>query len=250
MFLGGRYRKLARDVPQSEWILDGKRKGRSSVDEIISEKVQAAFGTRVTNFHAAGREDADVRMLGKGRPFILELADATNLPVTQQQMQQLQAQINEPSGLNSCQDVEVEALQLASKGLYQEIKDGAEDKHKTYSCVVWSSKPHTAAQLHQRLDQRAPVELAQDTPIRVVHRRAQSTRTKHILTMQTHWLNSHWFTLELGASAGTYIKEFVHGDLGRTQPSVAELLGDGTKVDIVQLDVLDVHMQKADALMQ
>jgi tRNA pseudouridine synthase 10 len=26
-------------------------------------------------FHAAGREDADVRMLGNGRPFMLELVD-------------------------------------------------------------------------------------------------------------------------------------------------------------------------------
>jgi tRNA U54 and U55 pseudouridine synthase Pus10 len=41
------------------------------------------------------------------------------------------------------------------------------------------------------------------------------------------------------ASAGTYIKEFVHGDLGRTVPSVGSLLG--SEADILQLDVTNVY---------
>lgn len=39
--------------------------------------------------------------------------------------------------------------------------------------------------------------------------------------------------------AGTYIKEFVHGDLGRTVPSVGSLLG--CRADILQLDVTHVE---------
>ena len=41
--------------------------------------------------------------------------------------------------------------------------------------------------------------------------------------------------LEIWASAGTYIKEFVHGDLNRTKPNVGSLLN--KPVDILQLDV-------------
>ena len=52
-------------------------------------------------------------------------------------------------------------------------------------------------------------------------------------------INQHWFELTIVASAGTYIKEFVHGDLGRTEPSVGSLLG--CEADIFQLDVLEVH---------
>ena len=33
----------------------------------------------------------------------------------------------------------------------------------------------------------------------------------------------------------TYVKEFVHGDRGRTIPNIAQLLN--TKADIIQLDV-------------
>ena len=48
------------------------------------------------------------------------------------------------------------------------------------------------------------------------------------------------------ASAGTYIKEFVHGDLGRTVPNVGQILG--TEADILQLDVTNVFqdMKKLD----
>jgi len=44
--------------------------------------------------------------------------------------------------------------------------------------------------------------------------------------------------LHVLASAGTYIKEFVHGDLGRTVPNVGQILQ--TESDILQLDVTNV----------
>lgn len=44
------------------------------------------------------------------------------------------------------------------------------------------------------------------------------------------------FKLDIKTQAGTYIKEFVHGDFGRTQPSLGQLLG-GVHVDILALDV-------------
>ncbi|CAD7967190.1 unnamed protein product [Amoebophrya sp. A25] len=62
-----------------------------SVEELIALGLQSAFGpssnadpssdhssssSPIFKFHAAGREDVDVRMLGAGRPFILEITDA------------------------------------------------------------------------------------------------------------------------------------------------------------------------------
>lgn len=44
------------------------------------------------------------------------------------------------------------------------------------------------------------------------------------------------FVIELTTEAGTYIKEFVHGDFGRTSPNLAEILGD-CRTDIIELDV-------------
>lgn len=42
-------------------------------------------------------------------------------------------------------------------------------------------------------------------------------------------------------SAGTYVKEFIHSDLGRTLPSLCSLTNQ--QLDIIQLDVLDLFEQ-------
>ena len=78
----------------------------------------------------------------------------------------------------------------------------------------------------------------QKTPVRVLHRRSQLVRPKKVYRMLAQYLNPHYFTLHVLASAGTYIKEFVHGDLGRTTPSVGALLD--SECDILQLDVTNV----------
>ena len=38
-------------------------------------------------------------------------------------------------------------------------------------------------------------------------------------------LNENYFLLHVVTSAGTYVKEFVHGDFGRTEPNLGSLLG-------------------------
>lgn len=77
--------------------------------------------------------------------------------------------------------------------------------------------------------------LQQLTPLRVLHRRTLMIRDKIIHSLRMHLVSRHSAILEVWASAGTYIKEFVHGDLGRTTPNVGSLLG--KEVDILQLDV-------------
>eukprot|EP00591_Stephanopyxis_turris_P005009 CAMPEP_0195515680 /NCGR_PEP_ID=MMETSP0794_2-20130614/6664_1 /TAXON_ID=515487 /ORGANISM="Stephanopyxis turris, Strain CCMP 815" /LENGTH=76 /DNA_ID=CAMNT_0040644139 /DNA_START=840 /DNA_END=1070 /DNA_ORIENTATION=+ len=52
--------------------------------------------------------------------------------------------------------------------------------------------------------------------------------------MKATRVDDHWFTLKLSTSAGTYVKEFVHGDLGRSVPSVGGILG--CRADILELD--------------
>ena len=92
VFLEGRYRKLSRDLPQTVFFCPDckghprRRKKcarcegygkltKDSVQELIGWVAGKAFGTRKHVFHGAGREDVDVRMLGKGRPFVVELVD-------------------------------------------------------------------------------------------------------------------------------------------------------------------------------
>lgn len=40
--------------------------------------------------------------------------------------------------------------------------------------------------------------------------------------------------------AGTYVKELVHGEFGRTSPSIASIIGQ--EIDIVALDVIAIEL--------
>jgi len=86
LFISGRYKKLVRGIPQSKWFCSNCRgKGCEkcnwtgkmyveSVEEIIGKLFLEATEGLKTSFHASGREDIDARMLGKGRPFVIEIS--------------------------------------------------------------------------------------------------------------------------------------------------------------------------------
>merc|ERR1711948_248896 len=101
-------------------------------------------------------------------------------------------------------------------------------------CVCWSQRP-LAEQDMAHLNTIRNVEVLQKTPVRVLHRRSQDTRPRMVHWLEVELVNAHYFTARLSTQAGMYIKEFVHGDLGRTRPSVRELLKG--RVEILQLDV-------------
>ncbi|CRL04278.1 CLUMA_CG017376, isoform A [Clunio marinus] len=46
--------------------------------------------------------------------------------------------------------------------------------------------------------------------------------------------------LDIVSQAGTYIKELVHGEFGRTTPSISSLID--MEIDIVALDVMDIDL--------
>ena len=63
-----------------------------------------------SRFSSSGREDVDVRMLGRGRPFLFELVNPRQVHLSQDELTKMQQSINE-----STQDVFVRDLQIVSK---------------------------------------------------------------------------------------------------------------------------------------
>ncbi|KAK7237656.1 peroxisomal N(1)-acetyl-spermine spermidine oxidase [Aureococcus anophagefferens] len=112
-----------------------------------------------------------------------------------------------------------------------------ETKTKTYACVVWCARDLTARDV--ATCDRRDFDVAQKTPVRVMHSRSLAVREKRVHELSLRRLNGRFAVLTIVTSAGMYIKEFVHGDLGRTEPSLASMLG--ARADILQLDVLDVE---------
>jgi tRNA pseudouridine(54/55) synthase len=84
-YIYGRYRKLERGIPQTRWPCRAC-KGRGcmrcdgtgkqylhSVQDSVGNPLLELFGSKEHSFHGMGREDIDVRCMGRGRPFVIEM---------------------------------------------------------------------------------------------------------------------------------------------------------------------------------
>jgi hypothetical protein len=235
IWVGGRYNKWARGISQSPWTVD-ESQPVLSVEDCFMPPLHRLFGTVTHALRTAGREDRDVRMLGSGRPFMVELIHPTTLNVSAQDIAALVAEINAKyAGQVSVRDVTI--LERGATALFHGDDD---ERRKAYRALVQTSEPPSAERL-ARLATMSDLAVQQRTPVRVAHRRANLTRAKTVHSMRMRALHERWYELELVSSSGMYIKEWVHGDFGRTTPSLASLLG-VEWADIAQLDVTDVFM--------
>ncbi len=250
-FIYGRYRKLTRGIPQTEWPcrecngsgtvqVDGDPHPcehcdgtgylyATSVEEEITPHIRAAMDGTSAKFHGAGREDVDARMLGTGRPFVVEIETPIHrFPA----VDSLQKRIND-----AADGVEVEGLRLATYESVERVKELSASK--TYRATVSFGAPVAAAALHDALTALAGTTIEQNTPQRVDHRRASRTRTRTIYDASGELTGPQEATLEFHCEGGLYVKELVSGDDGRTQPSLAGLLD--VEATVTALDVLAVE---------
>ncbi|MCW4010813.1 MAG: tRNA pseudouridine(54/55) synthase Pus10 [Candidatus Bathyarchaeota archaeon] len=245
LFVAGRYRKLVRDIPQSKWFCSNCR-GRGcsqcggtgllypeSVEELASKPLLEAAQGEKTSFHASGREDIDARMLGSGRPFVVEVSKPKKRFLD---LKALQETIN----AGAKDKVEVSRLRFTQRDVVRKLKK-AENAQKEYRALVQFEHEVSDADLQPLEQTLTGTTIQQQTPIRVMHRRADLTRERYIYKLKVKKISPKEALLEVRCQGGLYVKELVSGDEGRTVPSVAELLKNPAK--IIKLDVLKVIME-------
>ncbi|MBE3069074.1 MAG: tRNA pseudouridine(54/55) synthase Pus10, partial [Planctomycetes bacterium] len=113
---------------------------------------------------------------------------------------------------------------------------------KTYRALVRLAADVAPAAL-ERLTQLVG-EVAQQTPVRVLRRRADMTRRRRVQSVRWLAIDPRTVELTVRTQAGTYIKELISGDGGRTRPSVAEVLA--APAECAELDVLAIHLDTVD----
>ena len=240
LYIEGKYNKLKRGIPQTKWPCT-KCKGRGceecngtgkqypeSVEELISEHFLRLTKGREAKFHGAGREDIDVLMLGSGRPFVLEIKEPKIRKLNLAKLEEEINKINE--GKTSYHN-----LHLCERGRKAEIKQSSPDTYKIYRAIVKCDEAYDADKLEELLNLN---EINQQTPLRVLRRRADMVRVKHVLDLSYEIVDDKTFIMKIKTEGGLYIKELISGDEGRSQPNVSDILGVNAVCE--QLDVLEV----------
>jgi tRNA pseudouridine synthase 10 len=226
-----------------------------------------------------GREDIDVRCLGRGRPFIIEMKNPKKRNID---MDVAMAAIND--GANGA--IEVDSMRSSQRTEVVRIKDTPAEKsyrirfrmhslddnedvdYKAMKKAELESlcvekglkKSGKKADLIERLEGKTTelpdaktitktlegmegCVLDQRTPKRVAHRRADKIRKRSVISVSEIAVEITdgvpEVEVNLRCESGTYVKETVHGDGGRTNPSVSGLLG--ARCEVIWLDVADIH---------
>ena len=240
LYIEGKYNKLKRGIPQTKWPCT-KCKGRGceecnytgkqypeSVEELISEHFLKLTKGREAKFHGAGREDIDVLMLGSGRPFVLEIKEPKIRSIDLASMEEKINHINE--GKTSYHN-----LHVCERRRKAEIKQSSPDTYKVYNALVKCDGEIDMDKLEQIKDLN---EIHQQTPQRVLRRRADKVRIKHVLDLSYEMIDDTSFNMRIKTEGGLYIKELISGDDGRSKPNISEILGVNAICE--QLDVIEV----------
>lgn len=271
VFLYGRYRKLVRGIPQTRWPCaacsqadkhphKGKRKRQhpedpttvkeptagpceacqgtglqypESVQDLLGGPIVKALQAQDCTFHGMGREDIDVKCTGNGRPFVMEL----KAPERRTPSQPLDVLAREVTAACGGKVELVGPLRFSTRAEPVRLKSA--ESQKTYTIrfrVVGGIDESKDTPLLMGLSGQT---LKQRTPTRVEHRRADLIRERKIVQLSKLIVEGEEVQVTIRAESGTYIKEFVHSDEGRTVPSVAGTLG--RKCEVLWLDVEDIH---------
>ncbi len=239
----GRYRKHSRALPQTPFHCPPCR-GRGcaacggtgrilqgSVAELLLPLLEEASGAEAGVFKGCGREDADVRMLGSGRPFIAALRRP------RRRMLDFEG-IRARAGAAGAGAAEFPVLYPVATAEGEVVP--ATHPPKRYEArveVEGGARPEDAARLVAAL---GGATIRQRTPQRVAKRRADLVRERRVLEAAARLLGDGALALEVRAEAGAYIKELITGDGGRTEPSASSVLGRPCRC--AALDVMEVEL--------
>lgn len=191
-------------------------------------------------------------MLGTGRPFAVELINPKTIKLSTSILRNLCNSINNGNNLIKIKD----DLKVITRIDLRKLKEGEQVKTKTYRAVCICGIEITEYVI-ERLQNIKNLEVIQNTPLRVLHRRALCPRTRIIYEIRARLpsktemeqfrkkfnqvsKNSTFLILDVKTQAGTYIKEFVHGDFGRSFPNLCAIIGH--EIDIIALDVMNIDL--------
>ncbi len=224
IYVMGSYLKLGRYITQMKWMGKKGRNYAFSVEESVRKTAKLVEGTEVV-FHASGREDADARMLGRGRPVVVEIKKPRKRSVS--------AEVLGKAG-TSPPWVILNLTQYVSPDTIEKVK--SVPHQKIYRALTYIKEGISSNEVETITNLFKNKEVIQRTPTRVLRRRKDIARIRMVHAVSGKIITPHLAEFLIHCDGGLYVKELVNGDRGRTSPSFSEALG--KEIIVVFLDVL------------
>jgi len=231
LLIFGYYLKLGRNISQNTWIKEnGSRKYPLAVEDVI-RYASSYIGAKDIALHIAGREDVDVRVLGNGRPLVIEFKNPSKRNISLLELENI---------LNSFSRwLKFKMEMKVDRNFISRLKQSASFTSKIYRAIILVENTIDSNRLAELERFFKGLVIYQRTPLRILRRKKDIMRKKRVFSIKTLQLSSNLFEAFIKCEGGLYVKELISGDNGRTTPSFSEFLG--TQARCIELDVLHVH---------
>jgi len=230
VLLEGYYWKKARNISHTIWISKGVKQYPYSLQEFFNDSLRELFDAEEVVLHASGREDVDARMLGTGRPMVIEIKNP-------------KFRLVDKELLNSilCSDV-IEAIitKDSSRSRIKYLKTELSKKTKVYRALVYVNKKVSQKDLEKLEEFFKNRTIRQLTPTRILRRKKEHERIRKVYEVKARLVSDNLFEALIRADGGLYIKELISGDNDRTNPSFSSVLG--AEAYCIELDVIGVEV--------
>jgi tRNA pseudouridine synthase 10 len=133
-------------------------------------------------------------------------------------------------------NIEISGLRFSNREEVIRLKDAG--LKKVYRIIINGEKPINKEKLKKAAQTLRDRTISQFTPSRVAHRRANTVREKKIYNCNIESVEDTIATLILEAESGTYIKELITGDDGKTRPNISEMID--VPCQVLELDVIEI----------
>ncbi|ADM27854.1 pseudouridylate synthase [Ignisphaera aggregans DSM 17230] len=231
LLIYGRYWKLGRMISQNIWLTkNGVKKYPLSIEEIAKMLVKDGFGDDVV-LHIAGREDVDVRTLGSGRPFVLEIKRPRKRNID---IKDIENRLNSISRW-----LKFELNMFVDRDFVSRVKKGCRTSYKIYRAIVVADRDIGIEDIKRLEEFFRDRIIEQRTPTRVLRRKKDVLRRRKVFEIKTRVISPRVFEALIKCEGGLYVKELISGDNGRTVPSFSSVLNANTLC--LTLDALYVH---------
>ncbi|UCD73666.1 MAG: tRNA pseudouridine(54/55) synthase Pus10 [Candidatus Bathyarchaeota archaeon] len=246
VYLIGRYLKREKGIRQLIWRCktcngigcpncDGKGKTLdNSIEEILSESVEDMMSCDEIIFRPVGREDVDTIVLGRGRPFILEVRGAKEIPSDLGLLRQL---------INRLGSGKIEVTELARTTREKAQKFTTRNQTTVFYRITAKLKDEINAENLEELEREfSKVLISQYMHSERSRRRRR--RQKYIYETSTRRLAPNQIELIIKCQGGIRIRDLISGIDFKTEPAMVNILD--TDVSEIQIEVLDVRLEGLD----
>jgi tRNA pseudouridine synthase 10 len=246
----GRYIKQEKGIRQRVWTCktcngvgcpDCKGKGGTlgdSVEEVINEPIQGMLSCNEVVFRPIGREDSDTIVLGRGRPFILEVREAREIPADLNLLKKL---------INKHGSGRIEITELSRTTREKAQKLTLRNQTTVLYRVTAKFKDKIITEKLEVLER----ELSKVMVSQYVYggkSRRRRRRQKYIYETTTRRLAPNQIELIIRCQGGTRVRDLINGLEFKTEPNVAEILG--TNASEIQIEIKDIQLEGLDEKIQ